>query len=158
MRINLDQNIGLNFIQYSFNFFVLSNSTLWVQSSLLIDCPVPTVLSSTVDKSQQHQERNSGNKFWECWELNPGQLGEKGERYLCAMPPFKAYVMFVLHQAIGEHYTNDFILAASCQKFWHDGERWLPEPRLHGGLPVGPDGARWLLGAGLDLLETLSIA
>ena len=103
MRINLDQNIGLNFIQYSFNFFVLSNSTLWVQSSLLIDCPVPTVLSSTVDKSQQHQERNSGNKFWECRELNPGQLGEKRERYLCAIPPFQAYVMFVLHQAIGEH-------------------------------------------------------
>ena len=24
---------------------------------------------------------------WECWDSNPGLLGEKRERYLCAMPP-----------------------------------------------------------------------
>ena len=39
------------------------------------------ILSSTIHQSEQHQEKNS----WECWELNPGLLGEKSVCYLCAM-------------------------------------------------------------------------
>ena len=35
--------------------------------------PLSTVLGSAVNKSQQHQDKNSG----ECLELNPGLLGEK---------------------------------------------------------------------------------
>ena len=46
--------------------------------------PLSTVLSSVIDKSNQHQDKV--NKFRES---NPGQLGEKRERYLCAMFPSK---------------------------------------------------------------------
>ena len=35
--------------------------------------PLSTVLSSAVNKSQQHQEKKS----WERQELNPGSLGAK---------------------------------------------------------------------------------
>ena len=35
--------------------------------------PLSTVLSSAINKSQQHQEKNS----WEDQESNPGLLGEK---------------------------------------------------------------------------------
>ena len=45
--------------------------------------PLSTVLSSAVSNSQQHQEKN----YWDCWELNPGRLGEKQGYYLCAMQP-----------------------------------------------------------------------
>ena len=44
--------------------------------------PLSTDLSSVIDKSNQHQV----NKFRES---NPGQLGEKRERYHCAMFPLK---------------------------------------------------------------------
>ena len=42
-----------------------------------------TVLSSDVNKSQQHLVKNS----WECRESNPGLLGEKQSCYLCAELP-----------------------------------------------------------------------
>ena len=42
--------------------------------------PLFTVLSSAVNKSQQHQEENS----WKHRESNPGLLGEKHVYYLCA--------------------------------------------------------------------------
>ena len=35
-----------------------------------------------VNKFVQHQD----NKFWECRESNPGLLGEKHKRDLCALP------------------------------------------------------------------------
>ena len=35
-------------------------------------------------------------KFCERWELNPGQLGEKGERYLCALPTPQETLNFVV--------------------------------------------------------------
>ena len=44
-----------------------------------------TLLSCAVNKSQQHQEKNS----WECWGSNPGLLGEKQEFYLFAKQPHK---------------------------------------------------------------------
>ena len=40
-----------------------------------------TLISSAVNKSQQHQDKNS----WECRESNPGLLGEKQVCHLCAM-------------------------------------------------------------------------
>ena len=40
-----------------------------------------TVLSSAVNKSQQHQEKNS----WEWQELNSGLRGEGQVCYFCAM-------------------------------------------------------------------------
>ena len=43
--------------------------------------PLSTVLNSAVNKSQQHQEKNS----WEHQESNLGLLGEKQVCYLCAM-------------------------------------------------------------------------
>ena len=45
--------------------------------------PLPTVLSSAVNKSEQHQEKNS----WERRESNLGPLGEKQGCYLRAMQP-----------------------------------------------------------------------
>ena len=42
--------------------------------------PLSTVLSSAVNKSREHQEKNS----WERWESNPGLMGEKQVWYLCA--------------------------------------------------------------------------
>ena len=45
--------------------------------------PLSTILSSAVDKSQQHQEKNS----WQCRESNPGLLGEKQVCYLCTLKP-----------------------------------------------------------------------
>ena len=45
--------------------------------------PLPTVLSSGVNKSQQHQEKKS----WERRESNLGPLGEKQECYLRALQP-----------------------------------------------------------------------
>ena len=78
-------NFFLSFVLF---FVVLYSSTRWVQSTIkLLHCPL-TKQCSAVDKSQQNRE----NKFlkeiilWECRESNPGQLGEKRERYLCVMP------------------------------------------------------------------------
>ena len=49
--------------------------------------PLSTVLNSAVNKSQQHQEKNS----WEHQELNLGLLGAKQEHYplypLCYAAP-----------------------------------------------------------------------
>ena len=45
--------------------------------------PLCTVLSSGVNKSWQHQEKN----YLKCQELNQGQLGEKQVCYLCAIQP-----------------------------------------------------------------------
>ena len=42
-----------------------------------------TVLSSDINKSQQHQNIKS----WECRESNPGLLDEKQACYLCSSPP-----------------------------------------------------------------------
>ena len=44
----------------------------------------PLSKQCAVIKSQQHQE--IPKKSWERRESNPGQLGEKRKRYLCAMP------------------------------------------------------------------------
>ena len=48
--------------------------------------PLPTVLSSAINKSQHHQEKNS----WQCRELNPGLMAEKQVSSLCAMQPHSA--------------------------------------------------------------------
>ena len=48
-----------------------------------INKPLSAVLSSAIDKNQQHQEKNS----WEHRELNQGLLGEKQVCFLCAMQP-----------------------------------------------------------------------
>ena len=45
--------------------------------------PLSTLLSSAINKSQQHQERNS----WASRESNLGLLSETQVRYLCAMQP-----------------------------------------------------------------------
>ena len=45
--------------------------------------PMSTVLSSVINKCQQHQEKIC----WERWEPNPGLLGEKQVCYLCAIQP-----------------------------------------------------------------------
>ena len=45
--------------------------------------PQSTVLSSAINKSKQHLEKN----YWECRESNLGLLGEKQVCYLCAMQP-----------------------------------------------------------------------
>ena len=55
--------------------------------------PLSTVLSSSINKSQQHQEKNC----WECRELNPGLLGEKQVCYLRAMHP--SLISFVCDQS-----------------------------------------------------------
>ena len=49
--------------------------------SIEIFKPLSIALTSAVNKSQQHQEKNS----WECQELNPELLGEKQVYYLCVM-------------------------------------------------------------------------
>ena len=41
-----------------------------------------------VNKSQQHQEKNS----WECWETVPGLLGEKQVGYLFALKPLPLHL------------------------------------------------------------------
>ena len=43
--------------------------------------PLSTVLSRAINKSQQHQDKNSRK----CRESNPGLLGEKQVCYLCAI-------------------------------------------------------------------------
>ena len=45
--------------------------------------PLSTVLSSAINKSKQHLEKN----YWECRESNLGLLDEKQVCYLCAMQP-----------------------------------------------------------------------
>ena len=70
--------------------------------------PLSTVLSSAVNNSQQHQEKNS----WECQESNPGPLDEKQVCYLCAMQPprlQKVKVMYWAHgcSAVVEHLPRD---------------------------------------------------
>ena len=45
--------------------------------------PLSTALSSAIDKSKQHEKKNS----WERQQSNLGPLGEKQECYLCAMQP-----------------------------------------------------------------------
>ena len=59
--------------------------------SIDIGKPLSTALSSAVHKSQQHQDKNS----WERWVSNPGLMGEKQECYLCAMqPPHSVQIFF----------------------------------------------------------------
>ena len=45
--------------------------------------PLSIVLSSAINKSQEHEKIN----YWECWELNPGLQSQKQVCYLCAMQP-----------------------------------------------------------------------
>ena len=52
---------------------------------------LPTLLSSVVNKSEQHQEKNCG----ECQESNRRLLGEKQICYLCAMQPPEGGIFFV---------------------------------------------------------------
>ena len=46
-------------------------------------------------------------KFCERWELNPGQLGEKGERYLCALPTPLLTQMTYLKLALSVGFENE---------------------------------------------------
>ena len=48
----------------------------------IIKC-LSTVLSTAINKSQQHWKKN----YWERGDSNPRLLGEKIERHLCAMHP-----------------------------------------------------------------------
>lgn len=50
--------------------------------------PLSAGLSNAVNKSRQHQESriNLVDKFWECQESSPKQLGEKRKPNLCAVP------------------------------------------------------------------------
>ena len=45
--------------------------------------PLCIVLSSAINKSQQHETNNS----WKCRELNLWLVGEKRLSYLCALQP-----------------------------------------------------------------------
>ena len=51
--------------------------------------PLSTVLSSVVNKSQQHKDKNSE----ECLELNLGLLGEKQVCYQRAIQPPKSPIL-----------------------------------------------------------------
>ena len=68
-----------------------------------LHCPLNTKQCSAVDESLRHREilNSVRNKIFrtnlrECGESNPGQLGEKRERYLCAMPPPLWWSKFVV--------------------------------------------------------------
>ena len=59
--------------------------------SIDVTKPLSTVLSSAVNKSHQHQEKNS----WGCRESNPELVGERQICYLCAKhPPRRQYCFF----------------------------------------------------------------
>ena len=53
--------------------------------------PLSTVLSSAVNKAQQHQEKN----YRERRESNPGLLGEKQVCYICALGTFSVGHVFL---------------------------------------------------------------
>ena len=62
---------------------LLLTSTSWVRTTIeLLRCPLSKQCAAV--KSQQHQE--IPKKYWKRRELNPGRLGEKCERNLCAIP------------------------------------------------------------------------
>ena len=73
--------------------------------------PLSTVLRSVINKSRQHQGKNS----CECRELNLGLLGEKQVCHLCALQPL-----------------NYLYLSNSCRIWAHRGEDLLLQhPPLH---------------------------
>ena len=83
----LDREPGKSLIS---SFFVQQDA--WISFFVVLAChsiiiiiikPLSTFLSRAVNKSQQHQEKNS----LECQELKPGLLGEKQVCYLCTMQP-----------------------------------------------------------------------
>ena len=56
------------------NIFAALRATFqYYMGSIDIIKPLTSVLIIAINKSQQQPEKN----YWECWELNPGQLGEK---------------------------------------------------------------------------------
>ena len=69
-----------------FKFFVvLLSSTRWVRSTLSSFCTVHSILSSAVPSMNLCDIERINLR--ERGESNLGQLGEKRERFLCAMPP-----------------------------------------------------------------------
>ena len=77
---------GCNMRDYFFGTTGLPPAwTRWVRSTFSSHCP---------HSSNQRRWLTSATwilfplKFWECWESNPGLLGEKQVCYLCAMQPF----------------------------------------------------------------------
>ena len=60
--------------------------------------PLPTVLSSAINKSQQHQVKNS----WELQELNLGLLVHSENGMQCAMRPPLYYLLFVVCFSLDE--------------------------------------------------------
>ena len=69
-----------NLSELCFLYKLATNSNRW--AALCIKSQ-STALSSAVNKSQQHQEKNSR----EHKEFNPGLLVKKQVCYLCAMQP-----------------------------------------------------------------------
>ena len=66
-------------------------------SSIDIIKPLSTVLSNAINKSQQHQDKNS----WECWKLNPELLGETQICcYLCSIQPPNYILIIVLNNGV----------------------------------------------------------
>ena len=79
----------------------------WEMDSIDIIKLLSTVLSSAIKESQQHQEKNS----WECWESNPGLLGEKQVCNLCAMQ--KIFFRYSLTLTSSHQYHSFAILSGN---------------------------------------------
>ena len=80
-------------------------------SSIDILKPLWTVVSSVINKCQQHQEKNS----WDCQESHLGPLGEKRECLLCALQPSFRPTFNSLNSTIGSYRKFKFWgFMASC--------------------------------------------
>ena len=129
-----------------------------------------------VNKSLQHRIKFSFSKriplknreelfcpknFWERGELSPGLLGEKRERYLCAMPTLPPPSP-LLHFSVSLNWTTKwFSLKQACWPYWFAKIHlikpicWLHSPKKFRTCIFFPDFfhrvvKRWRVGVGVD--------
>ena len=77
--------------------------------------PLSTVLSSAVNKSKQHQDKNS----WEHRESNPGPLGEYQKCNFCARQPpcVSIFASVQSFPAVKEWRSSEVAFVLSIQSF-----------------------------------------
>ena len=94
--------------------------------------PLSAAQSSNVNKSKQHQEKNS----WECQELNPGLLCNMQVCYLCATQPTSPYPFYV--------YQACFVIDIIAR---------IPFPTIHIICKVVPSSGTWFRKLYIAMME-----
>ena len=69
---------------------------LYLAVEIAANCFAKSLLSHSMGFDIVTVYELSSREKWQSWDLIPGQLSEKRERYLCAMPPHQLFLRIVL--------------------------------------------------------------